>query len=134
MGRLNPTRQEIHDAHDALGTLISYTKSYEAATGISETETQEITQKLHQDIATLLPPIPPVTLNDIPWDTEKLLFAEVEHTETGERGILIAHDAMPNIGHFIHVLHEGKQIHRYSPGLLTLTGEKYNLTKETPND
>lgn len=134
MGRLNPTRQEIIDAHDALDTFISYTKSYEATTGVGEAETQEIIQKLHKDIATFLPPIPPVTLNDIPWDVDELLFAEVEHIESGERGILVAHDAMPNIGHFIYVLHDGKQIHRYSPGLLTLTGEKYNLTKETPND
>jgi len=89
MGRLSPTRQEIHDAHEALDALISYTKSYGAVTGISETETQEITQKLHQDIATFLPPIPEPTMNEIEWDDDKHHLAEAED-EHGIRMIMVS--------------------------------------------
>ena len=75
-----------------------------------------------------------MTLNDIFWDVNELLFAEVEHIESGERGMLLAYDVMHDGEKFIYVNHFDGKIHRYSPGLLTLTGEKYNLEKETLND
>ncbi|MDK8497585.1 hypothetical protein QP916_02750 [Corynebacterium accolens] len=75
-----------------------------------------------------------MTLNDIFWDVNELLFAEVEHIESGERGMLLAYDVMPDGEKFMYVNHFDGKIHRYSPGLLTLTGEKYNLEKETLND
>lgn len=124
MERLNPTRQEIREAHKALTNLLKLASSTSTASAIFD----------ERIVRAALPPIPCVTLNDIFWDVNELLFAEVEHIESGERGMLLAYDVMHDGEKFIYVNHFDGKIHRYSPGLLTLTGEKYNLEKETLND
>lgn len=124
MGQLNPTRQEIREAHKALTNLLKLASSTSTASALFAEEI----------VRAALPPIPCVTLNDIFWDVNELLFAEVEHIESGERGMLLAYDVMHDGEKFIYVNHFDGKIHRYSPGLLTLTGEKYNLEKETLND
>ena len=48
--------------------------------------------------------------------------------------MLLAYDVRLDGERFIYVNHFDDKISRYSPEMLTLTGEKYNLTKETPND
>lgn len=124
MGQLNPTRQEIREAHKALTNLLKLASNASTASAIFD----------ERIVRAALPPIPCVTLNDIFWDVNELLFAEVEHIESGERGMLLAYDVMHDGEKFIYVNHFDGKIHRYSPGLLTLTGEKYNLEKETLND
>lgn len=124
MGQLNPTREEILDAHNALTSLLKLASGTSTASAI-------FAEKI---VRAALPPIPCVTLNDIFWDVNELLFAEVEHIESGEPGMLLAYDVMPDGEKFIYVNHFDGKIHRYSPKLLALTGEKYTLEKETPND
>ena len=73
-------------------------------------------------------------MDDVPWNVDELLFAEVENIRSGELGMLLAYDVRLDGERFIYVNHFDDKISRYSPEMLTLTGEKYNLTKETPND
>lgn len=129
MGQLEPTRQEIIDAHQALETFAAH--GYMSA---MDRKDEDATRKREEAIRSFLPPLPRVTLNDIFWVVSELLFAEVENIESGELGILLAYDVMPDGEKFMYVNHFDGDIHRYSPEMLTLTGEKYNLEKETPND
>ncbi|MBK4159478.1 hypothetical protein GWO56_08030 [Corynebacterium macginleyi] len=115
----NPTRQEIIDAHEELKKLCQRLPATRAA---------------KETILRALPPLPRPTMADIEWVVSELLFAEVENIESGELGILLAYDVMPDGEKFMYVNHFDGDIHRYSPGMLTLTGEKYTLEKETPND
>lgn len=124
MGQLNPTREEILEAHNALTSLLKLASSTSTASAI-------FAEKI---VRAALPPIPPVTLNDIFWDVNELLFAEVENIESGELGMLLAYDVRLEGERFMYVNHFDGKIHRYSPEMLTLTGEKYTLEKETPND
>ena len=124
MGQLNPTRQEIREAHKALTNLLKLASNTSTASAIFD-------EKI---VRAALPPLPYVTLNDIFWDPNELIFAEVEHIESGERGILLAYDVRLDGERFIYVNHFDDKISRYSPEMLTLTGEKYNLEKEIHND
>lgn len=124
MERLNPTRQEIREAHNALTSLLKLASGTSTASAIFA----------ERIVRAALPPIPCVTLNDIFWDVNELLFAEVENIRTGELGMLLAYDVRLDGERFIYVNHFDDKISRYSPEMLTLTGEKYNLKKETPND
>ncbi|MEJ4121388.1 hypothetical protein [Corynebacterium macginleyi] len=129
MDQLNPTRQEIIDAHQVVKNYIEH----ELDVAYTEMDTEEALRR-ERLLLKFLPPIPRVTLNDIFWVVSELLFAEVENIESGELGILLAYDVMPDGEKFMYVNHFDGDIHRYSPGMLTLTGEKYTLEKETPND
>lgn len=123
------SKEEIVEAHSALETLAAH--GYMSA---MDREDEDATRKREEAIRKFLPPIPRVTLNDIFWDVNELLFAEVENIRTGELGMLLAYDVRLDGERFIYVNHFDDKISRYSPEMLTLTGEKYNLEKETLND
>lgn len=126
MGQLNPTRQEILDAYDALDDLLIYAKSYEQESGFNRVKLQALAQELRQDIENALPPIPEPTMNDIKWDDNEHFLAEAEHPDWGkvamlrESGLIIfVQPIEKKIGDI--------QVARVEE--LTPTGKRYTLTE-----
>ena len=123
------SKEEIQVAHSALLQLVRL-----ASITDPSIKKKQAALECSRAIRKILPDVPIDTLDDVPWNVDELLFAEVENIRSGERGMLLAYDVMPDGEKFIYVNHFDGKIHRYSPKLLALTGEKYTLEKETPND
>lgn len=121
-------KEEIIAARSALVQLVRL-----ASITDPSIKKKQAARECSRAIRKVLPAVPIDTLDDIPWNND-LLFAEVEHIESGELGMLLAYDVMPDGEGFIYVNHFDDKITLYSPKLLALTGEKYTLEKETPND
>ena len=121
----NPTRQEILEAHDALGEL--------DATAWRSAEDQDEMQLIDawkKRILKALPPKPQPTMAEIEWDDDKHLLAEAEHSCWGK--VVMLND---DEGICIEVLRKrhGKDVRDYArDNELTPTGRKYEL-KEINN-
>ena len=123
------SKEEIQVAHSALLQLVRL-----ASITDPSIKKKQAALECSRAIRKILPDVPIDTLDDVPWNVDELLFAEVENIRSGELGMLLAYDVRLDGERFIYVNHFDGKIHRYSPGLLTPTGEKYNLEKETLND
>lgn len=123
------SKEEIQVAHSALLQLVRL-----ASITDPSIKKKQAALECSRAIRKIFPDVPIDTLDDVPWNVDELLFAEVENIRTGELGILLAYDVRLDGERFIYVNHFDDKISRYSPEMLTLTGEKYNLKKETPND
>lgn len=77
MGQLNPTRQEILEAHEALEKLCQRLPATRAA---------------KETILRALPPLPRLTMAEIEWDEEEHFLAEAEHPNWGKVVMLYEFD------------------------------------------
>ncbi|MER0069214.1 hypothetical protein [Corynebacterium sp. KPL3806] len=84
MGQLNPTRQEIIDAHNALEELKN--AAWNAAEYCSDTVACALWEKR---ILAALPPKPQPTMADVEWDDDEHHLAEAED-EHGIRMIMVS--------------------------------------------
>ena len=121
MGQLNPTRQEIIDAHQALETFAAH--GYMSA---MDKKDEDATRKREEAIRKLLPPIPHPTMNDIDWDDEKHYLAEAEHTSLG-KVVMLSKIREGGEIYYIRRGFEGKLLTLASPDTLTPTGRRYIL-------
>lgn len=120
MGQLNPTRQEIIDAHKALQKLLVYALTW------GDDTTSELYRELYGEVLAALPPKPLLTMNDIKWDDNEHFLAEAEHPDWGkvamlrESGLIIfVQPIEKKIGDI--------QVARVEE--LTPTGKRYTLTE-----
>lgn len=119
MGQLNPTRQEIMDAHQALETLAAH--GYMSA---MDRKDEDSTRKCEEAIRKLLPPIPRPTMAEIDWDDEKHFLAEAEH-EDGSDTIML----WKTTSGCISIIRNGL-VGAVYPDTLTPTGRRYELQEE----
>ncbi|MBK4144628.1 hypothetical protein GWO57_08265 [Corynebacterium macginleyi] len=121
MGQLNPTRQEIINAHQALETFAAH--GYMSA---MDRKDEDATREREEAIRKLLPPIPHPTMNDIEWDDSKHYLAEADHPTWGKVIMLFKKAETGNI--FVN-FHEGGEQHFIycTPEHLTPTGRRYAL-------
>lgn len=129
MGQLNPTRQEILAAYDALDDLLIYAKSYEQESGFNRVKLQALAQELRQDIENALPPIPHPTMEDIEWDDDKHFLAEAEHSEYGKVAMVSKTHDTEEI-YYLRWGATGRLMALDSPDKLTPTGHRYVLQDE----
>lgn len=119
MGQLNPTRQEILDAHSALEELKNVALS--AADFCGDTEKYLMWKN---EILKALPPKPQPTMAEIEWDEGEHFLAEAKHPEWGAVVMLYEY------GDFIRCMQtsEGpKIVLGASREYLTPTGRRYVL-------
>lgn len=118
MGQLNPTREEILAAYDALEGLPIFAESL----------AQSVVQDLCNDILAALPPKPRPTMAEVEWDDEKHYLAEAEHPDQGKVIMLFQTAITENI--FIDFHKDGERHLIFSPPEhLTPTGRRYELTE-----
>lgn len=121
MGQLNPTRQEIIDAHKALETFAAH--GYMSA---MDRKDEDATHEREEAIRKLLPPIPRPTMNEVEWDDEKHYLAEADHRTWGKIIMLFKNVETGNI--FVNFQENGEQHFIYcTPESLTPTGRRYVL-------
>lgn len=119
MGQLNPTRQEIIDAHTSLETLLN------AASGGISLGPFAITS-MSYDILSVLPPKPKPTMAEIEWDDDKHYLAEAEHCSLGKVVMLSKICGGEEI-YYIRQGFKGELLTFASPDKLTPTGRRYVL-------
>lgn len=124
MGQLNPTRQEILEAYEALNTLITH----ECLTALN-TDQEDAIYEREQLIRKCLPPIPHPTMNDIEWDDDKHYLAEAEHTSLG-KVVMLSKTREGGEIYYTRRGFEGKLLTLASPDSLTPTGRRYILQEE----
>lgn len=113
MGQLEPTRQEILEAHEALEKLCQRLPATRAA---------------KETILRALPPLPRLTMAEIEWDDDKHYLAEAEHPDQGKVIMLFQTAITENI--FIDFHKDGERHLIFSPPEhLTPTGRRYDLTE-----
>lgn len=120
MGQLNPTRQEILDAHKALQKLLVYALTW------GDDTTSELYRELYSEVLAALPPLPRPTMADIEWDDDKHYLAEAEHCSLGKVVMLSKIRGGGEI-YYIRRGFEGKLLTLSSPEALTPTGRRYVL-------
>ncbi|MBK4145358.1 hypothetical protein GWO58_00400 [Corynebacterium macginleyi] len=113
MGQLNPTRQEIINAHEELEKLCQRLPATRAA---------------KETILRALPPLPRPTMAEVEWDDDKHYLAEAEHPIVGT--VIMLDNTTNNEG--IKILFKGNDGFHFSyvyPERLTPTGRRYTLTE-----
>lgn len=116
----NPTRQEIIDAHDALGELRALAES-------NPPRHDTHAEKLEGHIFAALPPLPQPTMAEVEWDDNKHYLAEAEHPTSGKVVMVFYTEDT-----YIYVLvTDEDETYGYlaSPSNLTPTGKRYTLTE-----
>lgn len=128
MGQLNPTRQEILAAHDALNELRAYVESYGKQLGVSGIG-MPLFKDLCKEISKALPPIPHPTMAEIEWDDDKHRLAEAEHPTHGN--VIMLND-LPDVGRIKVLFKEEERFHisHTYPESLTPTGRRYVLQEK----
>lgn len=121
MGQLNPTRQEILDAHKALEIIVFRAR---LATPHAEDE-----RDYEQLIRSFLPPLPRPTMAEIEWDDEKHYLAEAEHSTSGKVTMLSKASKCRDI-YYLRRDNTGSLLALDSPEKLTPTGRRYVLQEE----
>nr|DAP56557.1 MAG TPA: hypothetical protein [Caudoviricetes sp.] len=117
----NPTRQEIIDAHDALGELRALAES-------NPPRHDTHAEKLESRIFAALPPLPQPTMAEVEWDDDKHYLAEAEHPTSGKVVMVFYTEDT-----YIYVLvTDEDETYGYlsSPSNLTPTGKRYTLTED----
>ena len=120
----NPTRQEILEAHDALGKL-SFLVEDLAAT----VEEARRAWNYHDSILAALPPKPQTAMNEIEWDDDKHYLAEAEHPEYGTVIMLGVGPCSGDI-RITRDKERGALWQVVDPSELTPTGRKFELTEK----
>lgn len=111
MGQLNPTRQKVLDAHEALEKLCNRLPG---------------TRYAKMAILAALPPIPRLTMAEIEWDDDKHYLAEAEHCSLGKVVMLSKICGGEEI-YYIRQGFKGELLTFASPDKLTPTGRRYVL-------
>ena len=112
----NPTRQEILEAHDALGKL-SFLVEDLAAT----VEEARRAWNYHDSVLAALPPKPELTTAEIGWDNDEYYLSEADHSAYG-LVIMIGEGIAPDT---IRVVRAGGHACEVAAGDLTPTGHRY---------
>ena len=115
-----PTRQEILDAHDALGELRALAES-------NPPRHDTHAEKLEGHIFAALPPKPHPTMAEVEWDDEKHYLAEAENPRYG-RVIMVTPVDCDLIEVLVPNLYPTKT-GCSKPEDLTPTGKRYTLTE-----
>lgn len=121
MGQLEPTRQEIIEAHNALEELKNVALS--AADFCGDTEKFLMWK---DEILKALPPKPQPTMAEIEWDDDKHYLAEAEHCSLGKVVMLSKICGGEEI-YYIRQGFKGELLTFASPDKLTPTGRRYVL-------
>lgn len=116
----NPTRQEIIEAHDALGELRAL------AEDSLQSDTATI-RTLGEHIVTVIPPLPRPTMAEVERDDDKHYLAEAEHVNWGKVLMLELYDDI-QIKVLTPCRRERKTDWAYLKDL-TPTGKRYTLTE-----
>lgn len=116
-----PTRQDIINAHIALGGLKS--AALRSATFCGDTEKFLI---WYEEILKALPHKPRLTMADIEWNNDEHYFAEAKHPDFGNVIMLGPSPASGDIRITRHKKH-GKLWQLVEPNTLILTGKRYTL-------
>lgn len=114
------TREEILDAHNALGELRDLAEEL----AVTDGEVQQ-TRKYHASILAALPPKPKPTMAEVVWDDGKHYLAEAEHPTFGKVIML-----SPNAYELIDFIAPERYASRFKdthPANLTPTGKRYEL-------
>lgn len=115
----NPTRQEIIEAHNALGELRAL------AEDSLQSDTATI-RTLGEHIVTVLPPRPRPTMAEVEWDDDKHYLAEAEHSAWGK--VVMLRESALII--FVQPIEKRMgDIHVARVEELTPTGKRYTLTE-----
>ncbi|MBK4161059.1 hypothetical protein GWO73_04350 [Corynebacterium macginleyi] len=111
MGQLNPTRQEIINAHEELKKLCQRLPATRAA---------------KETILRALPPLPRPTMAEVEWDNSKHYLAEADHASLG-KVVMLSKIRKGGEIYCIRRGFEGKLLTLASPENLTPTGRRYVL-------
>ena len=117
----NPTRQEIISAYDAILELQSLAED-SLQSDIATIRT------LGDNIVTVLPRIPKLTIAEVEWDDDEHYLAEAEHPEYG-KVIMLSGSRLSGI---IKILVRGAYVNGVRTVydvVLTPTGKRYTLTE-----
>lgn len=117
----NPTRQEIISAYDAILELQSLAED-SLQSDIATIRT------LGDNIVTVLPRIPKLTMAEVEWDDDEHYLAEAEHPEYG-KVIMLSGSRLSGI---IKILVRGAYVNGVRTVydvVLTPTGKRYTLTE-----
>lgn len=117
----NPTRQEIIDAHDALGELRALAES-------NPPRHDTHAEKLEGHIFAALPPLPQPTMAEVEWDNDKHYLAEAEHPDF-RKVIMLGYDPLSVLIRITRPKENGALWQTAEPGNLTPTGKRYTLTE-----
>lgn len=121
MGQLNPTRQEIIDAHQVVKDYIEH----ELDVAHNEADIKEALRR-DELLLKVLPPLPRPTMAEIEWDDEKHYLAEAEHCSLGKVVMLSKICGGEEI-YYIRQGFKGELLTFASPDKLTPTGRRYVL-------
>ncbi|MER0028424.1 hypothetical protein [Corynebacterium sp. KPL4043] len=122
MGRLNPTRQEIHDAHKALQKLLVYALTW------GDDTTSELYRELYGEVLAALPPLPRPTMAEIEWDEETHYLAEAEHPYQG-KVLMLGKSFFSGRICITRAKENGALWSEVKPETLTPTGRSFELTE-----
>lgn len=121
MGQLEPAREEILDAFEALHSLTEFAILH-SADWKEEGEMRKCCVRIIQ----ALPEKPRPTMAEIEWDDEKHYLAEAEHCSLGKVVMLSKICGGEEI-YYIRQGFKGELLTFASPGKLTPTGRRYVL-------
>ena len=121
MGQLNPTRQEIIEAHQVVKDYIEH----ELDVAHNEADIKEALRR-DELLLKFLPPLPRLTMAEIEWDEEEHFLTEAEHPNWGKVVMLSKIRGGGEI-YYIRRGFEGKLLTLASPEVLTPTGRRYVL-------
>lgn len=120
----NPTRQEILEAHNALGELDA------AAWSSAEDQGEmQLIDTWKKRILKALPPKPQTAMNEIEWDDDKHYLAEAEHPEYGTVIMLGVGPCSGDI-RITRDKERGALWQVVDPSELTPTGRKFELKEK----
>ena len=122
MGRLNPTRQEIIDAHKALQKLLVYALTW------GDDTTSELYRELYGEVLAALPPLPRPTMAEIEWDEETHYLAEAEHPYQG-KVLMLGKSFFSGRICITRAKENGALWSEVKPETLTPTGRSFELTE-----
>lgn len=123
MGQLEPAREEILDAFEALHSLTEFAILH-SADWKEEGEMRKCCVRIIQ----ALPEKPRPTMAEIEWDDDKHYLAEAEHSTIGTVIMLENMQDSGRIGCLVREEHHAS-LHCNHPELLTPTGKRYTLTE-----
>lgn len=121
MGQLNPTRQEIIEAHQVVKDYIEH----ELDVAHNEADIKEALRR-DELLLKVLPPLPRLTMAEIEWDDEKHYLAEAEHCSLG-KVIMLSRSGHRSDIYYLRSGVDGRVIGLDSPDKLTPTGRRYVL-------
>ena len=117
-----PTRKQIHDAHEALEKLKDralYATDFPGSVDACLLWKSEILKAL--------PPRPQPTMAEVEWDDEKHYLAEADHTDIGK--VIMLHPASDAEIECLNKQYGRYRFYWLASDQLTPTGKRYTLTE-----